>query len=244
MAEKPSVVAGVELLFGELDKKYPKHGWKQCEKLPWRKLLDEWVEWLDVLVKEHKPPLVRLVWFETPESLNDTMTSVSGWKEVGRKDDAWGADEDRVWPINEEGNTLERGKFMMPLVDEAMEMGGWGDKCEDDAVQAAVHAVVYGVNLLLVLNGLPLSRLAKEQREPLGVTCGWASGDCDVVGGLVDGEWGKFPRGTLARKPTEPPDDRMAELFPLQYLKCGGDPNWRGKTSGETLLFRAWLNDI
>lgn len=243
LKERPSIREGMGIVQRALEN--DDAAWKACRGIDWERGLERWVGWMDVLVKKVSPPPLGLVWFETPSELNPAMTSVSGWTKAGPALEGHGANERRVWPLKEERYTHDAGLHMQPELEEAWERAGW--RADDDDEEAAdrrgpgVFAIASSYTILLALNGLARTvfaqRWLKENEGALGVLWGWAAGDIDAVGGLSREGWGAFPKVKIA-KSSGPPGKLEIISSPKKYLARGGDPRWRDKRTGKTILLK------
>ncbi len=234
-----------------LERGCPKVDVAACRGVPWERALERWVAWMDGLVRKSPPPALGLLWFETPSELNPAMTSVSGWTELGPASDSYGIEEERVWPIDKKGFTLPQGLHLVPEIDLAWKRMGLRDDADgaahEDQLLAAVYALAYSCTLLLVINGLPRTRLATGlgAGSSIGVTMGWASGDFEAVGGFGGGKWSAMPR---VRPPKSthhdgPPTEK--ERFNVRkYFARGGNPHWRDPKTGENMLAYASMGDV
>ncbi|HEX2838826.1 MAG TPA: hypothetical protein VHN77_11960 [Phycisphaerales bacterium] len=243
LTSKPGMAAGMKVVLGALERGCPKADVAACRGVPWERALQRWVAWMDGLVRKSPPPALGLLWFETPSELNPAVTSVSGWTELGPASDSYGIEEERVWPIDKKGFTLPQGLHLVPEIELAWKRMGLREDTDgaapDDQLLAAVYAVASSCTLLLVINGLPRTRLAAGigAGSAIGVTMGWASGDFEAVGGFGGGRWSAMPKGrkTPPVKRAGPPDD-LEFYEPRKYLARGGDARWRDSKTGETML--------
>lgn len=248
--ERPTVADGMKAVQAALEKSFPSLNWKSCRDINWQAGLDRWVAWMDNLVAVAPPPPLGLIWFETPSELNPALTSVSGWATVGSAEDAYGADEDRIWPEDDSGTTLDAGLLNLPEVEEAWRRGGWreenpnaGDE-QRERIRSGVSAIAGSYVLLLVLSGLPRTRLAAglPPAKSLGVAMGWADGDIEPIGGYSAKGWKGFPRVRAADKGV--PQEFTYSDSGRDYVKRGGDIHYRDPKTGQSVLHFACHSDF
>jgi uncharacterized protein len=244
--ERPSVPRGIGMILGTLSKARPRLDWETLRSVDWEQGQRRWVRWFEDLLKHVPPPSIALLWIEVPSEINPALTSVSAWAELGPRDESFGAEGIRVWPIKRNGLTHDRGLLFQPELDKARAKLGWNPKepSDDDRLAQLVMTLDHCYTLLLALNGLPqVRRLATPcAGKALGVTIGTAEGDISAVGGFGASGWKPFPRvppSTQSKVLPEamPPWDVSG--YPLKYLKRGGSPKWRDPENGDSLLHAA-----
>lgn len=163
----------------------------------WAALEARWVAWFDALLKEAPPPEpTALLWFERPSDLNPALTSVSGYAELDTADEAWGLEAGRHWPVEESGATQAAALLDLPELDAMFAAAGWGgDDGPDETLSPGFYALASAATVLLVLNGLPRTRLlALAGVDRVGVVTGWAEGGEEPVGLLSESGWGTMRR--------------------------------------------------
>lgn len=210
----------------------------------WQELERRWVKWLDDLVLRYPPPHpTELFWFEWPSELNPSLTSISGFGELNRAEDTFGMEAGRNWPETEDGSTRLQALLDLPELDECWSRSGWDPARFDslrDKLEPGFFALSAAVVTLLVLNGLPRSKLLSRLGSTnLSVLSGWAEGDAVPIGTLESGGWTPLSLKRKRTPPTKEELDPSSYMFRLdKYLASGGDPNWQDPTTGETLLMR------
>jgi hypothetical protein len=251
---RPSFDQGIKYVLGRISE--APHGslWTPCvAKAPklLAGMLDSWVAWMDRLDKTMPlPENTEVLWFEVPSELNPALTSVSAYDTLGPASEAYGMDEPRTWPENEDGTTHESGLWSMPQLDQLLALAGWGSPNSDvqRRLRPGVYALHYAATALLVLNGLPRTLLAKrlsKQPKGLSATVGWASGDCDALGTLTGRSWQKLRRATpIHASPTPYQLDIESLGFDARkFLAAGGDPNACSK-AGDPVMIAAMDLDV
>jgi ankyrin repeat protein len=244
---RPSFDQGIKYVLGRISE--APHGslWTPCvAKAPklLAGMLDSWVAWMDRLDKTMPlPENTEVLWFEVPSELNPALTSVSAYDTLGPASEAYGMDEPRTWPENEDGTTHESGLWSMPQLDQLLALAGW-ETADDELMgrlRPGVYALHYAATALQVLNGLPrTSMAARWMKRPKGlsVAIGWASGDCDPLGTVVDRAWQKMRRAKAILTASSPREIDIETFgFNLRkYLAAGGDPNARNSKGQPAMI--------
>lgn len=244
---RPSFDQGMKYVLGRISE--APHGslWTPCvAKAPklLAGMLDSWVAWMDRLDKAMPvPENTEVLWFEVPSELNPALTSVSAYDTLGPASEAYGMDEPPTWPENEDGTTHESGLWRMPQLDQLLALAGW-ETADDELMgrlRSGVYALHYAATALQVLNGLPRTSMATrwmKRPKGLSVAIGWASGDCDPLGTVVDRAWQKMRRAKAILTASSPREIDIETFgFNLRkYLAAGGDPNARNSEGQPAMI--------
>lgn len=171
--------------------------WLQATDLDWQGEEDRFMDWVDDLMEAHPPPAeTRLLWFETPNSLNPAMTSVSAYPRLGTYEEEYGLDEARIWPMDEDGTTPALGMHPLTTLNEAWTLAGWWPN-RNRAVRVGVELTAKCMMFLLLRHGLPQTDLLKRVpiRTGVPVVMGHVSGGVEPIGKLKKPEgWKRLPR--------------------------------------------------
>lgn len=214
----------------------------------WSASLDRWVAWLDQLAAADPPPReTEVLWFETPDISNPPVTSVAGYRRLGPRVEGFGTDEHPAWPtVADEA----RQHLALPDLDEFLASVGWDDTTSEPGTEdhgrlvTAVMTVSHVYQLLVVLNGLPRTRLGNWMTGPHGVAAliGWKSGEADPVGQWSRGRWEPIrkapPKPIVLSKMTLEQRGFLAKYQPKRFVAAGGDLEERNEY-GNTLLMAA-----
>ncbi|MCC5787166.1 MAG: hypothetical protein JJU33_10755 [Phycisphaerales bacterium] len=119
-----------------------------------------------------------------PACLADLPKTEAIASRVGLHDDA------RIWPIDEEGYTIEAGLHELPQLQEALQLAGWDLEEGDERLEPGVYAISLAYAWLLVRNGLGAGM---QSERGLTVLVGWLGGDYAPVGQLTKQGWGEIP---------------------------------------------------
>lgn len=242
---RPSVQDGMAAALAAVKEAPHGEAWAACKCADWSRGEARWVRWFNRLLKKRPIPReTELLWFEVPSELNPALTSVSGYAKLTPWHHSFGLEEGRFWPEDDEGYTRNEGLLRLPELDAVFAGVGWGRSGSDEVVERlrpGVYALSYAYAALLVCNGLPRTRLPSRVgvRGGVGVVVGWAEGGPDPIGVLAPAGWRPLrydPRSIKARP--EELDPSSMTLNVGKYLANGGDPNWRERRTGETLLIK------
>jgi hypothetical protein len=242
---RPTIDLGMPKLIAAARQTCGGKHWTRGEDIDWDVGLAKWVAWFDKLLASHPIPTeTELLWFEAPSESNEAMTSVSGYPKLRTKAESYGLEASRTWPIDERGNTVPAGLHMLAELETFRTANGLNDDNEDEDAaidERGLYAIDFCYTLLLVLNGLPQTRLLNSLKaRSVAVMLGWVGGGEEVVGQLGADGWGPMRRGKAG-----PPDfTRDVTLKPgslyfsiKRYLAFGGDIEARDE-AGRTVVMR------
>lgn len=119
-----------------------------------------------------------------PACLADLPKTEAIAARVGMHDDA------RIWPIDEEGFTIDEGVHELPQLQEALELAGWDLDEGDERLESGVYAISLAYAWLLVRNGMADAGGLGIDARGLTVLVGWLGGDYAPVGQLTREGWG------------------------------------------------------
>lgn len=242
---RPSVQDGMDAALAAVKGAPHSEAWAACKGVDWSKGEARWVRWFDRLLKKCPiPRKTELLWFEVPSEPDSAFTSVSGYAKLNRWDNSFGLEEGRRWPVDSQGNTVDAGLLPLPELNTFFAKAGWdsdGPEESWEALSPGIHALSHVYTMLLVMNGLPRTGLLSRvgARGDVGVVVGWVDGGADPVGVLAPSGWRPLARQYRSVKARPEQLEPASGLLDVRkYLANGGDPNWRERRTGETVLIK------
>lgn len=242
VTKRPPVAAGMAALLRRASQARGASAWRRCLNIDWRRAERRWIAWFDRLLTRVPPPSdTELLWFESASDLNPASTSVSAYRTLRTKREDYGLDAARTWPESDVGETLDEGLLDLPELEEAWRRVGWRDN-PADALRPGVYATASCLAALLVINGLPRTRVFNHLKDERGVSVvlGWVEGGVDAVGQLTSNGW-----GPVRRVKGSPPDAEVLDIssyrFDVErYIASGSDVNIFEPETGQSLLAKCW----
>lgn len=246
---RPSIAEGMNLVLDRVAGTRSGKPWEQCRDLDWERGLERWTHWFSRLLVKHPPPReTELLWFEVPSEINPSLTSVSGYAKLASSGEGFGMAEGRTWPVDRRGFTLPAGLHRLPELDEGLRRVGWRDTDEEELkrLSPGVYAVSHAYATLLVINGLPKTRVFSriDSYQGVAVVVGWTEGDAQAVGQLRPSGWSGIRRVRPSTEPKEGELNPWSYRFNLKkYIAAGRDINARDR-DGATILMHSQYDSV
>lgn len=249
LAKPFTLEKGMELVFNKVIDAPHGDPWKKCKGIDWKRAQQRWIKWFDSLLSKAPPPRdLELLWFEVPSELNPALTSVSGYKKLMSKSDAYGLDEGRCWPERPDGTTLEIGLHDAVELQEMWTRAGWWDASSErrNHLVPGIYATSFCFVALVLRNGLQKTRIFSHLKSAHGiaVVAGWVGGGEEEIGQITSKGWGRLRqiRSESSARPEELDPDSVS-FNVKKYIAAGKDINSRDEETGETPLMQRRLGD-